>query len=49
MQKIIIGVLVGLVMTTGFVAYKSGMHTGYASGWSDAHCGKGLDCEAGQE
>jgi len=28
---------------------KHGKDLGYAQGWSDAHCGPGLDCEAGQD
>ena len=26
-----------------------GRELGYSQGWSDAHCGRGQDCEAGQE
>lgn len=32
-----------------FKAYKVGADKGYTQGWSDANCGTGNDCEAGQE
>ena len=30
------------------LAFHAGLHVGYNQGWSDAHCGAGNQCEAGQ-
>ena len=44
---IVLGVL-GMLTIMGHQAYLAGSHAGYAQGWSDAQCGPGRDCEAGQ-
>lgn len=40
---VFVGVWVGLEC-----GYRVGHISGYDTGWSDAHCGPGLNCEAGQ-
>lgn len=32
-----------------YVSLQEANREGYSMGWSDAQCGKGVDCEAGQE
>ncbi len=45
-MKTIAAVLIGVSIA---YAYHLGSNAGYSQGWSDAHCGSGLACEAGQE
>jgi hypothetical protein len=50
MKKGLIAVIVFWVFIAGVqLGIRHGRDLGYSQGWSDAHCGKGLDCEAGQE
>lgn len=50
--QIIILLLMGLTAMYKLVydkGYLAGSWDAYADGWSDAHCGNGNDCEAGQQ
>ncbi len=44
-----IAVILVLSMLAVMSAYRTGVNVGYSAGWSDAHCGAGNQCEAGQE
>lgn len=49
-HKIVAGLVIACLALTAFAqTYHLGHRNGYAVGWSDGHCGIGLDCEAGQE
>lgn len=49
-QRVVVVMLVVLVvMVAGAQLYKVGERHGYSAGWSDAQCGPGRECEAGQE
>lgn len=43
--------IAGLTITSILMAYKikTAIADSYSQGWSDAQCGKNVDCEAGQE
>lgn len=39
-----------LILVAGIqIGIRHGRNLGYAEGWSDANCGKGQNCEAGEE
>jgi hypothetical protein len=49
-QRVLVGMIVTLVvLCVGAQVYRAGENRGYQQGWSDAGCGVGKDCEAGQE
>lgn len=50
-MKTFAAVLIAASLIAGgiFKTYKLGQEKGYSQGWSDAQCGKGQDCEAGQD
>lgn len=48
-QAVLAVVIAVLVLSVSYVqTYKAGQRQGYNAGWSDANCGPGRDCEAGQ-